>query len=322
MSCTESLRPCHLSGTGTGCASPESGDEGRSALTGGPVETAWVTALATPRERHVAFVATVAPGIAVRPFTLFVNKAAITGERHAALTWGAAHAGVAAGVMEAVAEGTIAEGAVPELLLVVAAWVNPEASDESAVFANNKEATLGRFGRAEPATRRWPTPWPPGATCTTRTSVPEHYGGPVPRTRLHQMNLIVGDVRASRAFYGRLGLDFGEVDDPVWSDHHVSAVPGAEVPIDVDLDSQSFAVKWNQGWPGGPGLVLGFRVGTRQEVDELVAELAADGVPVQQEPFDAFWGARYAVVSDPDGNGVGIMSPSDPAFRSEAPRPQ
>ncbi len=75
------------------------------------------------------------------------------------------------------------------------------------------------------------------------------------------------------------------------------------------------------GWPGGSGLVVGFKVDSRQEVDALVAALVADGVPVQQEPFDAFWGARYAVVSDPDGNGVGIMSPVDPALRSEAPAP-
>jgi catechol 2,3-dioxygenase-like lactoylglutathione lyase family enzyme len=144
----------------------------------------------------------------------------------------------------------------------------------------------------------------------------------VPRIRLDQMNLIVGDVGASRDFYSRLGLDFGDAHDPVWSDHHISAVHDDVAPIDVDLDSQVFATKWNQGWPGGPGIVLGFKVGSRQEVDELVAELAAEGVPVQQEPFDAFWGARYAVVSDPDGNGVGIMSPTDPARRSEPPQPQ
>ncbi len=118
--------------------------------TGGPVETAWVTALATPRAGHVAFVATVAPGTAVRPFTLFVNKAAIEGERHATLTWGAAHAGVAAGVMEAVAEGTVPQGEVASLLLIAAVWVNPQAADERAVFENNKAATLLalRAGRA------------------------------------------------------------------------------------------------------------------------------------------------------------------------------
>jgi uncharacterized glyoxalase superfamily protein PhnB len=56
-------------------------------------------------------------------------------------------------------------------------------------------------------------------------------------------------------------------------------------------------------------------------VDALVAELSAAGVPVQQAPYDAFWGARYAVVSDPDGNGVGIMSPVDDAHRSAPPPP-
>jgi 5,6,7,8-tetrahydromethanopterin hydro-lyase len=110
---------------------------------GGPVETAWVTALATPRAGHVPFVATVTPGTAVRPFTLFVNKAAIESSRHAELTWGAAHAGVAAGVMEAVAEGTVAPADTPSLLLIAAVWVNPQAADERLVFENNKEATLG-----------------------------------------------------------------------------------------------------------------------------------------------------------------------------------
>jgi 5,6,7,8-tetrahydromethanopterin hydro-lyase len=110
---------------------------------GGPVETAWVTALATPSAGHVPFVATVGPGIAVRPFTLFVNKAAIESDRHAELTWGAAHAGVAAGVMEAVAEGAVAAADVASLLLIAAVWVNPQAADERFVFENNKEATLG-----------------------------------------------------------------------------------------------------------------------------------------------------------------------------------
>jgi 5,6,7,8-tetrahydromethanopterin hydro-lyase len=110
---------------------------------GGPVETAWVTALATPRAGHVPFVATVTPGTAVRPFTLFVNKATIESDRHAELTWGAAHAGVAAGVMEAVAEGVVAATDAVELVLIAAVWVNPQAADERLVFENNKEATLG-----------------------------------------------------------------------------------------------------------------------------------------------------------------------------------
>jgi uncharacterized glyoxalase superfamily protein PhnB len=104
----------------------------------------------------------------------------------------------------------------------------------------------------------------------------------------------------------------------------VTAVrPGGEgTDLGFDLDSASFAKEWNAGWPGGPGVVLGFHVETRQAVDDLVAELAAAGASVQQEPWDAFWGARYAVVSDPDGNAVGIMSPADDAHRRDHPPPQ
>ena len=118
--------------------------------TGGPVEAAWVTALATPRAGHAAFVATLQPGVAVRPHTLFVNKAAIDGERHAGLTWGAAQAGVAAGVMDAVADGVVSEDDAATHLLIAAVWVNPDATEEAAVFANNRAATREalRAGRA------------------------------------------------------------------------------------------------------------------------------------------------------------------------------
>ena len=139
--------------------------------------------------------------------------------------------------------------------------------------------------------------------------------------RLDQVNLVVHDVPAARAFYSRLGLNFGDVSDPVWDAHHVSARSGESLPLDVDLDSETFAGRWDTGWPGGSGIVLGFKVDSRDEVDTLVASLAADGVEVQQAPYDAFWGARYAVVSDPDGNGVGIMSPIDPARRRDEPAP-
>jgi catechol 2,3-dioxygenase-like lactoylglutathione lyase family enzyme len=144
----------------------------------------------------------------------------------------------------------------------------------------------------------------------------------VPPIRLDQVNLVVTDVEASRDFYTRLGLDFGADRDPVWSLHHVSARHGDASPLDVDLDSATFAGKWDAGWPGGAGVVLGFKVDSRQAVDTLVSELAAAGAAVQQEPYDAFWGARYAVVSDPDGVAVGIMSPQDDSFRSEPPDPR
>jgi 5,6,7,8-tetrahydromethanopterin hydro-lyase len=113
----------------------------------GPVGTAWATALATPRAGHVPFVAVAKPGVPILPFTLFVNKAAIENDTHGSLTWGAAQAGVAAGVGQAHIDGhipTVSESYV----LIAAVWVNPAANDEEAVFANNRDATLSALAMA------------------------------------------------------------------------------------------------------------------------------------------------------------------------------
>lgn len=121
---------------------------------GGPVEVAWVTALATPRQGHVAFVVATQPGIAAKPMTLFVNKATIASDAHAALTWGAAQAGVASGVLDAVADGTIDEGVVDDLVCICAVWLNPEAREADLVYEFNRAATHAALLAG---TRREPT---------------------------------------------------------------------------------------------------------------------------------------------------------------------
>ncbi|PXY24661.1 formaldehyde-activating enzyme [Prauserella muralis] len=120
----------------------------------GAVGTAWSTALAGPSAGHQPFVAIIRPGLPVKPATLFVNKATITGDEHGHLHWGPAQAGVAAGVADAVADGVIPAGEVDDLALITAVWVNPAASDPDQIYRNNREAvrTALRAGaRAEPA---------------------------------------------------------------------------------------------------------------------------------------------------------------------------
>jgi 5,6,7,8-tetrahydromethanopterin hydro-lyase len=118
----------------------------------GPVGTAWATALATPRLGHAPFVVVAQPNVPVKPFTLFVNKAAIEGDAHARLTWGAAQAGVAAGVIAALRKGVVAEAEADSLLLIAAVWVNPEAGDEDAVYDNNADATLAALSAGRDGT--------------------------------------------------------------------------------------------------------------------------------------------------------------------------
>lgn len=134
---------------------------------------------------------------------------------------------------------------------------------------------------------------------------------------LDQINLVVRDMDAAVAFYRRLGLDIKE-SDPEWDPHHRNAaVPEG---LDFDLDSTVFAKVWNEG-SRGPGPVIAFRFATREGVDRRHAELVEAGYCSQQDPYDAFFGVRFAVVEDPDGNPVALMSPPDPARRSRPPSP-
>ena len=136
---------------------------------------------------------------------------------------------------------------------------------------------------------------------------------------LDQLNIVVRDMKAAVDFYRRLGLEIPDTL-PEWQAHHRSAEMAGE--IDLDLDSTAFTPDWNAGWPASqPGVVVGFRMATREDVVDLYKELTDAGHVGQQAPRDAFWGARYAIVSDPSGNAVSLMSPVDPARRTRPPTP-
>jgi catechol 2,3-dioxygenase-like lactoylglutathione lyase family enzyme len=139
------------------------------------------------------------------------------------------------------------------------------------------------------------------------------------RPELDQLNFVVADMEAMVAFYRRLGVEIPN-NGPPWDRHHRSA--NVRAGLDLDLDSETFGQVWNRGQPDtGARIVVGFRFADRESVDRTYADLVAAGYPSQQEPYDAFWGARYAVVEDPDGNSVGLMSPADDAYRGPSPPP-
>jgi uncharacterized glyoxalase superfamily protein PhnB len=140
---------------------------------------------------------------------------------------------------------------------------------------------------------------------------------------LDQLDLVVRDMEAAIAFYRALGVDIP--DAAIWRTpsgvHHVDVtMPGG---LTFHMDSAALAKVYNQGWrePSGAGTrsVLTFHVSARDDVDRIHEKLSGLGHPTSQPPYDTFWGARYAIVEDPDGNQVGIMSPSDPARRTGPP---
>lgn len=132
------------------------------------------------------------------------------------------------------------------------------------------------------------------------------------------VNLFVKDMSATVAFYRRMGLAID--DDHPWGTHHVELVMPSG--FELAFDSIEMTKSYDSGWRGpsdGSRGVLVFSLPSREAVDTLYAELTAAGYVGHQPPFDAFWGARYAVVDDPDGNNVGLMSPSDAEHRGVPP---
>jgi uncharacterized glyoxalase superfamily protein PhnB len=134
--------------------------------------------------------------------------------------------------------------------------------------------------------------------------------------KLAQLNLMVDDLPATVEFYRRLGVT-------------TSAESGAHAVLDLpdgfiaELDTVRSAAVWHAGVRANPAsgrVVIGFSLPSREAVDASYAELTGAGYEGRQPPYDAFWGSRYAIVADPAGNDVGLMSPADESMRSWPPR--
>jgi len=121
------------------------------------------------------------------------------------------------------------------------------------------------------------------------------------------MGLVVSDMAASVAFYRRLGLAFPE--DAGNQPHTEAELPGGlRLLLDTEKEVRSFHPAWRPP-TGGNRAGLAFRCDSPAEVDSAYEELVEAGYHGELKPWDAFWGQRYAVVHDPDGNGVDLFAP-------------
>ena len=139
---------------------------------------------------------------------------------------------------------------------------------------------------------------------------------------INQLNLVVKDKLASIAFYKLLGVQLELSTRADWNKHHASTVLANGFRF--ELDSESFAEQWNPDWKEGRGRsggIMFFGLEKRDDVDRLYNRIVEAGLHSEQIPTDAFWGERYAIVSDPDGNSVGLMSGIEPERRGKPPAP-
>ena len=124
--------------------------------------------------------------------------------------------------------------------------------------------------------------------------------------RFEALGVVVSDMSRSVAFYSRLGLEFPEGAE---GEGHVEAsLPGGlRFMLDTEEVVRSFEPEWER--PTGVAIGLAFACDSPADVDGTHAELTSAGYESHREPWDAFWGQRYAQVRDPDGNVIDLFAP-------------
>jgi catechol 2,3-dioxygenase-like lactoylglutathione lyase family enzyme len=124
--------------------------------------------------------------------------------------------------------------------------------------------------------------------------------------RVTFFGLVVADMAASLAFYRRLGLAVPAEADA--APHVEYGLPGGlKLVWDTVATVRSFEPDWTP--PSGDSRFgIAFDCERPEDVDKLYQDLTAAGYRGRNEPWDAFWGQRYATVLDPDGNGVDLFA--------------
>ncbi|AZT92096.1 MULTISPECIES: VOC family protein [Brevibacterium] len=129
--------------------------------------------------------------------------------------------------------------------------------------------------------------------------------------KLDAISIITANMPAAVQFYSAFGL---ELNDGGRDAAHTEFSSGTlRILLDSEQVMLSIDPEWT--WPtGGHKMSLAFDCSTAEAVDATFARLTSAGAEsapvasVVHEPWDAFWGQRYAVVSDPDGNKVDLFA--------------
>ena len=127
--------------------------------------------------------------------------------------------------------------------------------------------------------------------------------------QLDVVGVIVSDIPRAIEFYARLGLQFPQDPDPEGHGHVEATLRGG---LRFTLDSEEGVRSFDPAWvppTGGHRVGVAFLCESPADVDRVYGELVTAGAIGHKEPWDAFWGQRYAQVDDPDGNVIDLFAP-------------
>ena len=116
------------------------------------------------------------------------------------------------------------------------------------------------------------------------------------------VGVVTSDLNRSVDFYRLLGIPLPDVE----SDHvEVALENGMRFALD-SIELMKSLGTYDE--PTGHRMGIAINAETPTGVNETYQKVLDAGFAGKTEPFDAFWGQRYAQVLDPDGNPVDIYA--------------
>ncbi len=121
--------------------------------------------------------------------------------------------------------------------------------------------------------------------------------------KLDMVGIIVSEMSKAITFYETLG--FTVVGDP-----NQAYVELNNQGVRISLNTQEM-IEGIYGFPPasqGEQIELAFLCDGPADVNQVVAKMKEAGYEVFKEPWDAFWGQRYAIIKDLDGNLLSLFA--------------
>jgi catechol 2,3-dioxygenase-like lactoylglutathione lyase family enzyme len=137
----------------------------------------------------------------------------------------------------------------------------------------------------------------------------------VSEPRFNGVHFWVRDMAAAVAFYRAIGLP---VPDPQGVFVSFDLADGTNFAFGTHEFTRGYDPNFDANRGPSPNS-LQFDLESREAVDAMHAKLTGLGYRSNMAPWDAFWGARYTEVCDPDGNVVGFHSPQDAGRKAPPP---
>jgi catechol 2,3-dioxygenase-like lactoylglutathione lyase family enzyme len=123
-------------------------------------------------------------------------------------------------------------------------------------------------------------------------------------TQLNAIGIVTSDMARSIRFYRLLGLDVPETPG---KGHVDTFLPnGVRFMLDTEDVVRSFRPEWSR--VRGNQIALAFECESPSDVNDAYRRVVDAGFHGEKEPWDAFWGQRYAQLADPDGNPVDLYA--------------